>query len=55
LVLAFLIPFLLLLSGSPDLSILATVLTIGGLLIERWLFFAEARHVVRLYHGDQRT
>lgn len=26
-----------------------------GLLLERWLFFAEARHVVRLYHGDQRT
>ena len=24
-----------------------------GLLLERWLFFAEARHVVRLYHGDQ--
>ena len=23
-----------------------------GLLAERWLFFAEARHVVRLYHGD---
>ena len=22
-----------------------------GLLIERWLFFAEAQHVVRLYHG----
>ena len=26
-----------------------------GLFIERWLFFAEARHVVRLYHGEQRT
>jgi len=26
-----------------------------GLLLERWLFFAEARHVVRLYHGDQRA
>jgi len=26
-----------------------------GLLLERWLFFAEARHVVRLYHGDQQT
>lgn len=26
-----------------------------GLFVERWLFFAEARHVVRLYHGDQRT
>jgi DMSO reductase anchor subunit len=26
-----------------------------GLLVERWLFFAEARHTVRLYHGDART
>ena len=26
-----------------------------GLLVERWLFFAEARHTVRLYHGDPRT
>jgi DMSO reductase anchor subunit len=26
-----------------------------GLFIERCLFFAEARHVVRLYHGDQRA
>ena len=55
LLLAFLIPFLLLLSDSSGLLILATVLAVGGLLIERWLFFAEARHVVRLYHGDQRT
>ncbi len=27
----------------------------AGSLIERWLFFAEARHVVNLYHGAQRT
>lgn len=26
-----------------------------GLLAERWLFFAEARHAVRLYHGDSRV
>ena len=25
-----------------------------GLIAERWLFFAEARHTVRLYHGDRR-
>ena len=24
----------------------------AGLLGERWLFFAEARHSVRAYHGD---
>jgi DMSO reductase anchor subunit len=55
LVMAFLVPFLLLLSGSSSLFIMAALLTVLGLLVERWLFFAEARHVVRLYHGDQRT
>ena len=34
---------------------LAFISLFVGLLVERWLFFAEARHVVRLYHGDQRT
>jgi len=55
LVLAFLVPFLLLLSGSSTLIVIAALLTVSGLLVERWLFFAEARHVVRLFHGDQRT
>ncbi len=55
LVLAFLIPFFLILSGSSTLTIIAALLTVSGLLVERWLFFAEARHVVRLFHGDQRT
>ncbi len=35
-------------------TIMGAVLVIPmfvGLLIERWLFFAEAKHVVRLYHG----
>ena len=32
---------------------LASLICIGGLLVERWLFFAEAQHVVRLYHGQQ--
>ena len=26
-----------------------------GLLLVRWLFFAEGQHVVNLYHGRQRT
>jgi DMSO reductase anchor subunit len=26
-----------------------------GMLAERWLFFAQARHTVRLYHGDAAT
>ncbi len=29
----------------------AVACCVAGLLLERWLFFAEARHVVRLYHG----
>ena len=28
---------------------------LAGLLAERWLFFAEARHAVRLYHGEARA
>lgn len=55
LVIAFLVPFLLLLTASSNLIVIAAVLTIAGLLLERWLFFAEARHVVRLFHGDQQT
>ena len=34
---------------------LASFVCIAGLLVERWLFFAEAEHVVRLYHGQQRV
>jgi len=34
---------------------LAMVSMYAGLFVERWLFFAEARHVVRLYHGDQKA
>ncbi len=34
------------------LLMLATVLSAGvGVVVERWLFFAEARHVVTLYYG----
>ncbi|WP_119420936.1 dimethyl sulfoxide reductase anchor subunit family protein [Desertibaculum subflavum] len=32
-------------------AILAAVTMLGGLLVERWLFFAEARHTVMLYYG----
>ncbi len=32
-------------------AILATVSALSGVLIERWLFFAEARHTVTLYYG----
>jgi len=36
-------------------ALIAAASCIMGLLVERWLFFAEAKHTVRLYHGDPRT
>ena len=33
------------------LGLLAALLASAGVLIERWLFFAEARHTVTLYYG----
>lgn len=58
----FVLPFLLVLltlSGIPSLNITAALLSvisiIPGILIERWLFFAEARHTVMLYYGSERA
>ena len=52
-VLGFGIPLLILLYGAPGIGLV--FVSIGaaaiGLVLERWFFFAEARHVVRLYHG----
>ncbi|MFZ1345210.1 dimethyl sulfoxide reductase anchor subunit family protein [Thiothrix eikelboomii] len=39
-------------SGLAFLAMLSSFIGIGA---ERWLFFAEARHVIRLYHGAQHT
>ena len=41
------------LGGVPQLLLLgvAVVLGMGGVVVERWLFFAEARHLVTLYYG----
>lgn len=36
-------------------ALLACAACLAGMLAERWLFFADARHTVRLYHGDRRT
>ena len=33
--------------------ILATVSCAVGIIVERWLFFAEAKHVVTLYYGNE--
>lgn len=42
-------------AGGASTAVAATVSAFLGLLVERWLFFAEARHVVMLYHGYQHT
>jgi DMSO reductase anchor subunit len=39
--------------GGALASLLAVPIVALGLLIERWLFFAEARHTVTLYYGAQ--
>ena len=57
LVLGFALPLLWLASRAESwqLGLAAALCGIIGLLAERWLFFAEARHTVRLYHGDSRA
>jgi len=32
-------------------AVLAALAAMAGVLVERWLFFAEARHTVTLYYG----
>ena len=50
--LAFALPVLiLLLPFYHILAALAVLSHIAGVLVQRWLFFAEARHVVGLYYG----
>ena len=36
---------------SAGLSLVAAASQFAGMLVERWLFFAEAKHVVTLYYG----
>lgn len=56
--LAFGLPLLLLIATfvlpwpvGAGLSALAAVVQFTGMLVERWLFFAEAKHTVTLYYG----
>lgn len=58
-ILAFVLPFLLTaftiaLAGpvAAVAAVLAAISVILGVLIERWLFFAEAKHTVTLYYGQ---
>ena len=58
-VLGFVLPGLMLVwvfnqQGGQAAAIIAAVAGLAGAAVERWLFFAEARHVVNLYHGAQR-
>jgi DMSO reductase anchor subunit len=60
--LAFVLPFLLSLvplisAGWPAIiaAILAAPLGTAGVLVERWLFFAEAKHAVTLFYGAERA
>ena len=39
----------------PLLASLAFLSGVIGILLERWLFFAEAKHTSMLYYGDQKT
>lgn len=42
--------------GTPNAAVAAVGASISvsiGILIERWLLFAQARHVVTLYYGQQ--
>ncbi len=59
--LGFILPFLTIivaLYALPDYQIvfasLAVIAGIIGIVTERWLFFAEAKHVVTLYYGESR-
>jgi sulfite dehydrogenase (quinone) subunit SoeC len=62
LVAAFFLPQILTLAGIlapvalvPFCAIAAAVIATLGVLIERWLFFAEAKHTVMLYYGAARA
>jgi DMSO reductase anchor subunit len=46
-----------LLGGGPSAvaGLLAAIAAMAGLTVERWLFFAEAKHVVTLYYGAERV
>jgi len=61
LVFGFLSPLVLSLLGlwnPAGIGAIAAVFAVftaaGGILVERWLFFAEAKHVVTLYYGERK-
>ncbi|HKJ89321.1 MAG TPA: DmsC/YnfH family molybdoenzyme membrane anchor subunit, partial [Gammaproteobacteria bacterium] len=58
-VLTYALPLILLwpAAEAPGSGVMwaAAISALAGAAMERWLFFAEARHVVNLYHGAQTT
>ncbi len=40
---------------AAGVALTAAICALIGILIERWLFFAEAKHTVTLYYGEERT
>ena len=50
-----LLPIVCVIFGGSSAGILsmATIFHTIGIFVERWLFFAEAKHVVTLYYGDE--
>ncbi|MDX1605664.1 MAG: DmsC/YnfH family molybdoenzyme membrane anchor subunit [Candidatus Competibacterales bacterium] len=55
LLLGFVVPASLLLHESAAATVAAALVALAGIGIERWLFFAEARHVVNLFYGEARV
>jgi len=49
-VFAFALPILLLATGNPAALLLAVPVQFAGLLAERWVFFAQARHPQNIYY-----
>ncbi|MBK8452823.1 MAG: DmsC/YnfH family molybdoenzyme membrane anchor subunit [Thiofilum sp.] len=52
---AALLAFMILGLPSGLVALVGVVAMFAGIAAERWLFFAEARHVINLYHGAQHT
>jgi DMSO reductase anchor subunit len=47
--------FMLVALAAPVASLVAAFAALSAALVERWLFFAEAQHVVTLYYGESRA
>ncbi len=53
---AFMVLIALLLGiGAPVFYLIATCVAAVGIIVERWLFFAEAEHVSMLFYGHERA